>query len=174
MLIRPHAHGSTPSRSLAYSLSCAAPDGRNKLLRSFQRLLVRARETVRATEREAAKACAASQSELDRVMEFVGWLCATLQAQLYPGAPFAREILALELLHSAATELVPLRDAADESRLALFLSSHLWTRDFAITLMGLFLSTWDRSRSLAIQLLLRFPLPLVGFGTHKVRQLALA
>jgi hypothetical protein len=129
---------------------------------------------VRATEREAAKACAASQSELDRVMEFVGWLCATLQAQLYPGAPFAREILALELLHSAATELVPLRDAADESRLALFRSSHLWTRDFAITLMGLFLSTWDRSRSLAIQLLLRFPLPLVGFGTHKVRQLALA
>ena len=66
-------------------------------------MLVRSRETVRALEREAAKATASGQGELDRVMDFVGWLCATLQAQLYPGTPFTREILGRTAAKSTTT-----------------------------------------------------------------------
>lgn len=95
-------------------------------MRLVQRLVVRARDTGRGLEvskgsPEAGKGVKAAgggggasdkggDEEDDdvrsRINEFVRWLIGTLLKQLYPGAPFSRELLALELLHLIATEVL--------------------------------------------------------------------
>jgi len=98
-------------------------------MRLVQRLVVRARDTGRGLElsgssldgEKEVKAAAGGgggggalekgggEEDDDvrtRINEFVRWLIGTLLKQLYPGAPFSRELLALELLHLIATEVL--------------------------------------------------------------------
>ena len=110
-----------------YSLNCGGADQRHRVMRLVQRLVVRARDTGRGLEVNvsskdedkegsvtATAAGGGATSEKDdeeedervRINTFVRWLITTLLKQLYPGAPFSRELLALELLHLLATEVL--------------------------------------------------------------------
>ena len=86
---------------------------------------------------------------INKAAEVLQWLCGELSDNIYPGTVFEREVTALELLHCAI-------DSTDNaSRREVFFSESI-----TATLLNLLLSSWDRSRRLAADLLLKFPRPL--------------
>ncbi|CAM9609567.1 unnamed protein product, partial [Ectocarpus sp. 12 AP-2014] len=86
---------------------------------------------------------------------------------LYPGCPFEREVLGLEMAQLILLELLPSEElvASTESETALskVASSSLFCRHWVDTLLALLGSSWDRSRVLAYSILARFPRPLAGY-----------
>jgi hypothetical protein len=86
---------------------------------------------------------------IKKAAEVLQWLCGVLSDNIYPGTVFEREVTALELLHCAI-------DSTDSlSRREVFYSDSM-----TATLLNLLLSSWDRSRRLAADLLLKLPRPL--------------
>ena len=95
-----------------------------------------------------------SRIVIDKAAEVLHWLCGELSDNIYPGTVFEREVTALELLHCAI-------DSTDSvSRREVFFSNSM-----TVTLLNLLLSSWDRSRRLAADLLLKFPRPLPCYTT---------
>jgi hypothetical protein len=96
--------------------------------------------------------CVAAAEEAAKVLE---WLCGELFNNIYPGTVFEREVTALELLHCSL-------DALGDSSLLKGIFFH---ESMTKTMLNLLLSSWDKSRKLAADLLLRFPRPLPCFTT---------
>ncbi|CAM9102187.1 unnamed protein product, partial [Hapterophycus canaliculatus] len=117
---------------------------------------------------EKAAGPAETPSEtIERVEAFLSWLCQEVLKSLYPGCPFEREVLGLELVQLVLSELQPAEglDVSKQARgtLAHVVSSSLFCRHWVDTLLALLGSSWDRSRSLAYSTLARFPRPLAGY-----------
>lgn len=93
-----------------------------------------------------------AELELERAADLARWLCVTLLACLYPGSPFAREVLAADLLGSLATALAPPHPLSPALSAVLFQSPSA-----ATMLVNLSISSWDRTRHLAHRLLARLP-----------------
>ena len=90
-----------------------------------------------------------SRAVIRKAAEVLQWLCGVLSDNIYPGTVFEREVTALELLHCAI-------DSTDSiTRREVFYSDSM-----TATLLNLLLSSWDRSRRLAADLLLKLPRPL--------------
>ena len=106
-----------------------------------------------------ADECVAAIAEARRVIQdsfdACRWLSAELLDNLYPGASSDREVMSLDLL-TAMTDAM----GADSAQMQGIYSVHM-TR----TLFNLFISSWDRSRRSAADLLLQFPRPLAGYAT---------
>ncbi|CAM9242712.1 unnamed protein product [Ectocarpus sp. 4 AP-2014] len=104
---------------------------------------------------------------LKRIHDFTRWLCQEVLRSLYPGCPFEREVLGLEMVQLILSELLPSEEmvASDESETALakVASSSLFCRHWVDTLLALLGSSWDRSRALAYAILARFSRPLAGY-----------
>ncbi|CAB1101686.1 unnamed protein product [Ectocarpus sp. CCAP 1310/34] len=104
---------------------------------------------------------------LTRIHYFTRWLCQEVLRSLYPGCPFEREVLGLEMAQLILSELLPSEEmvASNESETALakVASSSLFCRHWVDTLLSLLGSSWDRSRALAYSILARFPRPLAGY-----------
>ncbi|CAM9200948.1 unnamed protein product [Ectocarpus sp. 13 AM-2016] len=104
---------------------------------------------------------------LQRIHDFTRWLCQEVLRSLYPGCPFEREVLGLEMARLILSELLPSDEmvASNESETALVkvASSSLFCRHWVDTLLALLGSSWDRSRALAYSILARFPRPLAGY-----------
>ena len=74
-------------------------------------------------------------------------------SNLYPGAPFEREVIALDLLHALV----------DTITMEVF---HPFISNYTIqTILNVFLSSWERSRQLASDLLMKFNAPWVSYTT---------
>ncbi|KAG5181989.1 hypothetical protein JKP88DRAFT_245913 [Tribonema minus] len=99
-------------------------------------------------------AAAAAHAELARASALTTWLCTTLLDGIYPGAPFAREVLAGALLGALAAALAPPHPLAGAAAAVLL------TPAASVALLNLSISSWDRSRRLAHVLLGHFPPPL--------------
>ena len=94
---------------------------------------------------------------IENVMGLLRWLCEELFDNMYPGTVFEREVTALELLHCAidsTCDNVAMRN--------IFFSPSMTT-----TMLNLLLSSWDKSRRLAADLLFKFPRPLPCYTTSK-------
>ncbi|CAM9203468.1 unnamed protein product, partial [Ectocarpus sp. 8 AP-2014] len=102
---------------------------------------------------------------LERIHDFTRWLCQEVLRSLYPGCPFEREVLGLEMAQLILSELLPSEElvASTETALAKVASSSLFCRHWVDTLLALLGSSWDRSRALAYSILARFPRPLAGY-----------
>ncbi|CAM9221310.1 unnamed protein product [Ectocarpus fasciculatus] len=104
---------------------------------------------------------------LQRIEEFTRWLCQEVLRSLYPGCPFEREVLGLEMAQLILSELMPAEETVaskeSEAALAKVASSSLFCRHWVDTLLSLLGSSWDRSRALAYSILARFPRPLAGY-----------
>ena len=96
--------------------------------------------------------CEAAAEDAARVLQ---WLCGELFNNLYPGTVFEREVTALELLHCTL-------DALGDSPA---LRGIFFEESMTKTMLNLLLSSWDKSRKLAADLLLKFPRPLPCFTT---------
>lgn len=91
----------------------------------------------------------------ESVTGLLRWLCAELFDNMYPGTVFEREVTALELLHCA------IDSTCDNTTMKnIFFSPSMTT-----TLLNLLLSSWDKSRRLAADLLFKFPRPLPCYTT---------
>lgn len=75
---------------------------------------------------------------------------------LYPGSPFEREVLALNLLHAVIDTLDADADKSNQQKLCL---NSFFSSSMVKSVLNVFVSSWDKSRRLASDLLLRFPLP---------------
>jgi hypothetical protein len=95
--------------------------------------------------------CIAAAEEAAKVLE---WLCGELFNNMYPGTVFEREVTALELLHCSL-------DALGDSPV---LRGIFFEESMTKTMLNLLLSSWDKSRKLAADLLLKFPRPLPCFS----------
>ena len=112
--------------------------------------------------------------------EFVEWLIDLSLASTYPGAPYERKYMALDMLNAVAEtwgvgtlddEKAP--DAAPESsedlRRAIKLETSPYVRclgaDVTTSLLGALVDSWDRLRVSAFTLLSRHPAPLQGVTT---------
>ena len=74
-------------------------------------------------------------------------------SNLYPGAPFEREVIALDLLHALV----------DTITMDIF---HSFISNYTIqTILNVFLSSWERSRQLTSDLLMKFNAPWVSYTT---------
>jgi hypothetical protein len=96
--------------------------------------------------------CVAAAEEAAKILE---WLCGELFNNIYPGTVFEREVTALELLHCSL-------DALGDGSL---LRGIFFDESMTKTMLNLLLSSWDKSRKLAADLLLKFPRPLPCFTT---------
>ena len=83
------------------------------------------------------------------------WLAGELFDNMYPGTVFEREVSALELLHCA------IDSTADNKTM----KNIFFTASMTKTLLNLLLSSWDKSRRLAADLLFKFPRPLPCYTT---------
>jgi hypothetical protein len=99
-------------------------------------------------------AAAVAEREVQRATELANWLCAVLLDGLYPGAPFAREVLVAQLLGVLSAALAP------PHPLSAVVAAALTAPSATVALLNLLISSWDRSRQLAAALLARFPPPL--------------
>ncbi|CAN0161291.1 unnamed protein product [Ectocarpus sp. 6 AP-2014] len=104
---------------------------------------------------------------LQRIRDFTRWLCQEVLRSLYPGCPFEREVLGLEMAQLIMSELLPSEELVasteSETALAKVASSSLFCWHWVDTLLALLGSSWDRSRALAYSILARFPRPLAGY-----------
>lgn len=177
---------------LPYSLKVYGAQSRQVLLRALQILLSRMRETVRVcvkgkpddavlqnrgrgghtTEGQSVKQGEGAAGEtlrdvVKRVENMVQWLCEVVLESLYPGCPYEREVLGLEILQLVLAELLDSEGRgkrhAEESDLVKVVSSALFCQRWADTLLSQLGSSWDRTRSLSYSILARFPRPLAGY-----------
>ena len=91
----------------------------------------------------------------ENAKDVLKWLCGELFDNMYPGTVFEREVTALELLHCSVDSM-----CADAPMKETFFSP-----DMTKTLLNLLLSSWDKSRRLAADLLFKFPRPLPSYST---------
>jgi hypothetical protein len=165
---------------LPYSLKDSEADHRHRVLRLVKTLVTRAREVLRATQRDGKKAeerlnllQIEAKTEAPQQHEILGaavrewrmqekqssdiysWLGKVCIENSFPGASFDREIMTLDIL-SCVIENAD----RDSSQFGALLTPAV-TR----TVVNMFLSSWDKSRHLAADLILKFPRPLPGFDT---------
>ena len=113
--------------------------------------------------------------------EFVEWLIDLSLASTYPGAPYERKYMALDMLNAVAEtwgvgtlddekapETAPESDSEDLRR-AIKLEKSPYVRclgaDVTTSLLGALVDSWDRLRVSAFTLLSRHPAPLQGVTT---------
>ena len=109
--------------------------------------------------------------------EFVEWLIDLSLASTYPGAPYERKYMALDMLNAVAEtwgvgtlddEKAPESDSEDLRR-AIKLETSPYVRclgaDVTTSLLGALVDSWDRLRVSALTLLSRHPAPLQGVTT---------
>jgi hypothetical protein len=84
------------------------------------------------------------------------FVAAALLDNLYPGASCDREVMSLDLLGAMLEAM-----GADSPQMRAVYSDHM-----VRTLINLFISSWDRSRRMAADLLLQLPRPLAGYVTR--------
>jgi hypothetical protein len=159
-------------------------DHRQRISRFFKPLIVRIKESVRVnlralrilrvpdlesqlgiwllTDSAVPLEYAEIVSTMRRAVSTVHWLSRLFQAGIYPGAPFEREVLCLDMLHILVNTLTEA-----EVPCSFFFSPVIWSPGFVSSVISLLISSWDRTRQLAYELLLRLPNPLPGFGTEE-------
>ena len=117
-------------------------------------------EIIRELEAKLAEGCrdiGTARVVIENVMELLRWLCEELFDNMYPGTVFEREVTALELLHCV------IDSTSDNTAIKnIFFSPSMTT-----TMLNLLLSSWDKSRRLAADLLFKFPRPLPCYTTTK-------
>lgn len=165
---------------LPLSLKCAEADHRQRVLRVVKALVLRVKECVRVCARDSRKVeervvfleqqsdqaeGAACQRDALRkqLLELAQaeksalcaceWLRDVCLNNCFPGASFDREIMALDVLFCVIEA-----SERDSALLASFFSPAL-TR----SVLNVFLSSWDKSRHLAADVLMKFPRPLPGY-----------
>ena len=121
--------------SIPFSLKSPLADHRHRLVRVIKNLIVRMKEVSRAASKNADKEVlylksVSRESELEgneivcyakvcdkSVADICDWLSSLLLESLYPGSPFEREVLALDLIHAVFDSLeianAPLRKKLD-------------------------------------------------------------
>jgi hypothetical protein len=174
------ATAATAHQTLPYSLKTGDSEDQAVLTRITSILAARIRDSVRlntkAVEAAAtntrlptgaspaaiaalAAAAVVAESEVQRGTELANWLCTVLLDGLYPGAPFAREVLVAQLLGVLSAALAP------PHPLSAVVAAALTAPSATVALLNLLISSWDRSRQLAAALLARFPPPLALLPT---------
>lgn len=151
-----------------YSLKSPHPDHRQRMMRFMKPLIARLKECVRVNQRVLAKArpdadagaIADSKRYIEEASGLATSLVTTLHSNIYPNAPFAREVLTLELLHVLVDNL-----AAEPPGTYGRFHEVLWSHSTVTSIINLFISSWDRTRSMASELLLKFPTPLPGYDS---------
>jgi hypothetical protein len=176
-----------------YSLKSPVPDQRHRMVRLMKNILTKLRDVLRTAQKALEKedkrherhkrensvetyvpaaTLAELQTSVATAKAFFDWFNTALLASLYPGAPFEREVLALELLHvlvdtvytSSGAELVTGRDVsvcatpnmiAGPSPATYFDPTQRCSNTLVVSILNVFLSSWDRSRRLAADLLLK-------------------
>lgn len=154
-------------RCLHYCLKSSEADHRHRLLKALKDMLVRVKESCRIATRDLQKLqmkatkstvsedeMQALKSIIDVGDEIVVWLLKEVMRNLFPGAPFDRELIGLEIVACVLDTL----GENDELVKKIFLSADLY-----LSLVNLLVSSWDRTRKMASDLLLRFPTPPTQF-----------
>ena len=147
--------------TIFYSLKDGDADHRHRVLRVVKTLCIRVRESLRVAAREGRRA--KERSELSTSAEsptlkpsqaellasaVIDWLRDVCTINTFPGAAFDREIMTLDILSCVL-------EVADETITGPLLSAPLTS-----TILNMLLSSWDKSRHLAADVLLKFPRPL--------------
>jgi trimeric autotransporter adhesin len=169
------ATAATTQQTLPYSLKTGDSEDQAVLTRITSILAGRIRDSVKLNTKfiEAAAtstrlptsaspaavaavtaAAVLAEREVQRATELANWLCSVLLDGLYPGAPFAREVLVAQLLGVLSAALAP------PHPLSAVVAAALTAPSATVALLNLLISSWDRSRQLAAALLARFPPPL--------------
>lgn len=149
-----------------YSLKSPHPDHRQRMMRFMKPLIARLKECVRVNQRTLAKArpgvddaaVAEAKRSIDEASGLATSLVTMLHTNIYPNAPFAREVLTLELLQVLVNNL-----ASDPPGTYGRFHEVLWSHSMVTSIINLFISSWDRTRAMASSLLLKFPTPLPGY-----------
>ena len=111
--------------------------------------------------------------------EFVEWLIDLSLASTYPGAPYERKYMALDMLNAVAETwgvgtldddgLDAALESSEDLRRAIKLETSPYVRclgaDVTTSLLGALVDSWDRLRVSAFTLLSRHPAPLQGVTT---------
>lgn len=153
--------------TLRYSLKTPLADHRHRVMRLMKTLFVRLKETSRVYSKDTkgskygpgAAAAGTGQPSTPPVdpnreaMDVCEWLGELCLDNIYPGSPFDREVITLELLQCAIEGL---------GQISNFIQP-LFSASMTASIINLFMSSWDRSRRLAADILLKFPRPLPGF-----------
>lgn len=175
-------------RCLRVSLKEARTEHRSRVVRAVKGLVLRLTEHARCVSRDllrldSAKAKRKTAAEADTAEhgrerlersvreshELMRWLCDSLIGDnLYPGTSFDREVTSLDVLRCIFESTVATAATAQgpHSLLRVFTESAAVVR----TLLSILLSSWDRSRRLAADLLLKLHKPLPGFETVAAAQ----
>eukprot|EP01038_Epipyxis_sp_PR26KG_P010809 gene10809-14510_t len=172
-------------KSFRYSLKLSEADHRHKVIRIMKGLLIRIRDSYRSSVRETKNienkllkiqydersheyiviisALRSYQSVMSDSIGICRWLSGELEMNIYPGASFDREVISLEIIQIAMEIL-----GEDTPLLRnIFFSSGVVSSCLKLTT-----SSWDRSRKVSADVLLKFPRPLDGFdSTDKVNGL---
>ena len=164
-----------------YSLKSSLPDHRHRLCHILKSLMTRLKEIARAASRDAKnerkrlnatqakeKSESLTKIEINPIISLetkakenltgiCKWLNKILLGNIYPNSPFEREVLALDLLHTVFETL-----GENDPSLGYFYSCSM-----VASLLNIFVSSWDKSRILASDLLLKFPSPWPGYSDPK-------
>lgn len=142
--------------------------------------------------KDDAAAVAARKEAIQSCREVFHWLQQEVQSNLYPGATFDRELLGLKIVY-CTFEMVGIRSTTDFSALysspletvtiagdqvevrsftescdpALTAISSFLTVSVTHSMLNAFVSSWDKSRRLASELLPLFPHPLPGYSSNE-------
>lgn len=109
------------------------------------------------TAEECQLAIAAAKRVVEASYECCAFVTEALLDNLYPGASCDREVMSLDLLGAMLEAM-----GADAPQMRAVYTEHM-----VKTLINLFISSWDRTRRMAGDLLLQLPRPLAGHATKE-------
>lgn len=165
--------------SFRYSVkSCQSLDQQQRLLRVVKLLLVRLVESTNLKSRnkqnnvnsgltnglEVEQWKIEPESLTETVMQ---WLHREITNNLYPGASYERELLGLQMLRLTLDTISNSKDSKSINPIFLSFLQLFKTNSIVQSLFNCVLSSWDRARHLACELLVAYSrLPSVGTATE--------
>jgi hypothetical protein len=144
------ADGKGQKADAAFEAAVVSSDGKKHKSRKLQQL-----QQAAMTAEECVEAMATARRVIQDSYDACAWLASELLDNLYPGASCDREVMSLDLLGAMIEAM-----GADSAQMQSVYSEHMIR-----TLINLFISSWDRSRRMAADLLLQLPRPLTGYTT---------
>eukprot|EP01133_Synstelium_polycarpum_P007771 gene7771-9116_t len=157
-------------RFLVLNLKTLSPYITNHTKSVLDRFWIRLRESYAKVFRSKSKPSQADQTtymSVQEVVDFINWCSSLFVAYLYPGAPFPRKMLPLEMLNSFVDMFSLLPNTSPT--IAPFLAhiqakSTVFSANVARTLLELLSDHYDRVGQVASSILAKFPSPLPSFS----------
>lgn len=139
---------------LSQNLKSSNPSFRQEVFMTVKKFLLRMRDSVKKRKRQK------ETKYLDGPSDLISWFNNQLFSNMYPGSPFARQQLSLQLFCAFT-------DVWGNDPQLMMEQSILFSYTNTLTLLFCLWNRFDSTRELAYQILVKFPAPLPGFEDQR-------